>query len=528
MNRLLKALLIFNLQLLLLVPSCVQQKTDRGLKTGDQYWAETGLGTSELESLILDDSCHSSQQMFLACVNAVSQIAEKYNLVITTSGDLKKIEVADIADRLTEKKELSKWTPVFKESGTKISFFNIWKKIEKEFVKETERSSAAALGINGFLSVYKDPHTYIMPLAMYEEVIASSESRNANIGLISKRLGNELIVRKVFSGSAADLAGARKGDRIVSINNRKISELLPSQVSEMFKMRSSGRLQLSVVRHNGEEKTIEVFKSEKVYPSVVSSFLQGSQGIGLVTIHKFAKNVCENTREQIISLKEQGMRGLLLDLRDNPGGQVEEAACVINLFVEKGTLLFETRYLDISKPSDQYFAEKEALFKGPLAVLINSGSASASEIVAGSLKDLDRARLVGERSFGKGSFQDGKIWGPNQKIALFGTEGLYYFPSGWTPQLVGLNPDITVSFNDSGDQREEELYLNPITPVDSWLGPQNLAWLMNNNSQCESQISGSLMGLAGSENDLTAEDPQVQKAQAWLTCGENNDRNGSL
>ncbi len=108
MNRLLKALLIFNLQLMLVVPSCVQQKTDRGLKTGDQYWAETGLGTSELESLILDDSCRSSQQLFLACVNAVSQIAEKYNLVVTTKGELKRIEIADIADRLTEKKELSK------------------------------------------------------------------------------------------------------------------------------------------------------------------------------------------------------------------------------------------------------------------------------------------------------------------------------------------------------------------------------------------------------------------------------------
>lgn len=527
MNRLLKALLILNLELLLMVPSCMQQKTDRGFKTGDQYWAETGLGTKELESLITDETCRSSKQMFLACVNSLSQMAEKYNMVITTDGQLKELEVSDIQDRLTEKKELSKWASVFNTAGKTLSFMKIWKELESRYVGNKEKSAVVALGINGFLSIYKDPHTYIMPLAMYEEVIASSESRNSNIGLIAKRSGNELIVRKVFQGSASDVAGVKKGDRIQAINMHKVSDLLPSQIGEMLRMQMTARLRLDVVRSNGEHKTLEVFKSEKAYPSVISKVLEGTQRLGLITVHKFAKNVCENTKQQIISLKEQGIRGLLLDLRDNPGGQVEEAACILNLFVDRGTLLFETRYLDISKPSDQYFAEEEPIYKGPLAVLINSGSASASEIVAGSLKDLDRARLVGERSFGKGSFQDGKIWGPNAKVALFGTEGLYYFPSGWTPQLIGLTPDIAVSFNDTGDGREEELYLNPITPVDSWLGPQNLAWL-NNDHGCESKDQYGIAGIAGVENDLTADDPQVQKAQAWLSCGDKNDRNGSL
>lgn len=526
MNRLLKAFFILNLELLLVVPSCMQQKTDRGLKTGDQYWAETGLGTTELESLIAND-CHSSRQLFLACANAISQMAERYNMVVTLEGQLKPLALDDIQDRLTEKKELSKWAEIYETTGSKISFLDIWKKLESKYVGAKEKSAVVALGINGFLSIYKDPHTYIMPLAMYEEVIASSESRNVSVGLIAKRSGHEMVIRKVFPGSAADVAGARKGDRIQAINNRPISDLLPSQINEILKMHMATRLRLDVIRNNDEHKTLELFKSDQIYPSVVSRILDGNQRVGLITIHKFAKNVCENTKRQIVSLKEQGMRGLLLDLRDNPGGQVEEAACVLNLFVDRGTLLFETRYLDISKPSDQYFAEEDPIYKGPLAVLINSGSASASEIVAGSLRDLDRARLVGERSFGKGSFQDGKIWGPNPKIALFGTEGLYYFPSGWTPQLTGLTPDIAVSFNDTGDQREEELYLNPITPVDSWMGPQSLAWLSGDQG-CENQNSSGLQGIVGSDNDLTADDPQVQKAQAWISCGDKNDRNGSL
>lgn len=527
MNRILKALMIFNLQVLLVVPNCIPQAQDRGQKTNDQYWAETGLGSSEFEALIEDSSCQSSQLLYLSCVNSISHILKRYEKVLTTNGQIAALKAADIESRLTEKKELSPWVNLFKSDLRKISFKNLWKQIEKELVQPHEKSAVIAAGINGFLSVYKDPHTYIMPLSMYEEVVANSESRHANIGMIARRNENILVVRKVFPGSPAYIAGVRKGDQVLAINSKPVSEILPSQITELFRMRSAQRIMLEIVKTSGEKKIVEVFKSFQVYPSVVSRVLEGNQRLGLLTLHKFAKGTCDSAKEQIVFLKESGIRGLLLDLRDNPGGQVEEAACVINLFVAQGTFLFETRYLDISKVSDQYFAEQEPIYRGPMAVLINSGSASSAEIVAGALKDLDRARLVGERSFGKGSFQDGKIWGPNEKIAIFGTEGLFYFASGWTPQLVGLTPDIAVNFNEATDQREEELYLNPIMPVDSWLGPQNLAWLME-NSQCPGLGLSFKNQIAGLDSDLTEEDPQVQKAQAWLSCGEKNDRNSHL
>jgi carboxyl-terminal processing protease len=154
-------------------------------------------------------------------------------------------------------------------------------------------------------------------------------------------------------------------------------------------------------------------------------------------------------------------------------------------------------------------------------VLINSGSASASEIVAGALKDQGRAKLIGEKTFGKGSFQDGRIWGPNGKIALFQTEGLYYFPSGWTPQLVGLEPDIVVDFNNTENSREQELFFNPIMPMDNWGGPQALSWLTERDCDVDSTI----LRL----DVVTEADPQMKKAQAWLACdGEKNGRNGSL
>lgn len=516
MNRLFKALLILNLQILLLVPTCVPSKVDRGQKTTEQYWTETGLGTKELETLLLDESCHNDKQSYLSCVNAIGQMAERYGLTLTLEGTLRPLKVQDIEDRASEKKDLLRWTSSYSDHSNKISFLKIWKNLETKYVKPFEKSSVVASGINGFLSIYKDPHTYILPLAMYEEIIANSESRNSNAGFVARRSNGELIVRKVLEGSPAAKAGVKKGDRILALNGEKIAELLPSKMNEILKMRNADRLGLKIIR-NGKPQYLEVLKLETMYPSVASRMIQK---IGLIVIHKFSKDVCQMARKHLVSLKEQDARGILLDLRDNPGGQVEEAACVTNLFVEQGVLLFETRYLDNSRPSDRYLTEDEPVYRGPLAVLINSGSASAAEIVAGSLREQNRAKLVGERSFGKGSFQDGRLWGPNPKIALFETEGFYYFPSGWTPQLVGLQPDIQVNFNLAENLREDEMFFNPLVPVDSWAGPQSLSWLTE--KECANELSETF----SIEQD--ADDPQLRKAQALLTCGEKNDRHGSL
>lgn len=534
MSRLMKALLILGFEFFLVVPTCVQNRSDRGIKTSEQYWTETDLGSSELEGLLANESCYAGQQTFLACVNAINQIAEKYDLTLTSGSDsstlkarLKRIEPQDIEERSTEKKQLEKWLPFFEkeEVSPGISFLEIWHQLDQKYIKPSERSAVIASGINGFLSIYKDPHTYIMPLAMYEEVIASSESRNANVGFVARRNQGRLIVRKVFEGSPAEIAGIHKGDQIIAINGQKISNLLSSRVYDLLKMNSSYRIGFQIERPKAggkEQKFIELMKTEMTYPSVASKVLEGSRRVGLVTIHKFSKSVCDMTRAQIQSLKEQNIQGIMLDLRDNPGGQVEEAACIVNLFVDKGTLLFETRYLESSKPADQYITEQEPVYKGPVAVLINSGSASASEIVAGALKDQNRAKLIGEKTFGKGSFQDGRIWGPNPKIALFQTEGLYYFPSGWTPQMVGLEPDITVNFNLAENSREQELFFNPIKPIDSWPGTQSLSWLTER--ECDRD-----MDLLASMDAATEADPQMKKAQAWLSCGgENHGRNGSL
>lgn len=510
-KRLERAFAVFAVQVLLIVPSCFTARVEKSIKSPDQYWAETGLSSKELETLLADQSCLHDQKSFLACVNSINVMAEKFGLSLNQQGQLAPT-ANDGAG--TEKSQLKSWESIFQgpEVEAQFSFLEMWQELDSKYVASSERAALVAQGINGFLSVYKDPHTYIMPVAQYEETIASSEAKQNKAGFIFRRSGKKIFVKKVFDGSPADMAGLRKADEIIEINGLQAMKLPQSQISELIRLKKGQRLGLLIER-GSQQKYLEILKSEKVYPSVTSKVLPGASRLGLLMIHKFTKESCEAARTQLIGLKEQGIRGLLIDVRDNPGGQLDQAACVINLFVAKGTVLFETRYLDSSRPSEPYTAEQEPVYSGTLAVLINSGSASASEVLAGSLKDLGRATLVGEKTFGKGSFQDGHVWGPNPRIALFQTEGLYYFPSGWTPQLVGLEPDVPVAFNNS-DQRESELYYSSIQPKDSWSGPQTLAWL--NSFGCEAQTLG-----VQDPNELNsglADDPQLKEAHGWILC----------
>ncbi|MCE3010269.1 MAG: S41 family peptidase [Proteobacteria bacterium] len=521
-----KSVLVLLLEVVLFVPAFFTTSPAlRSTKSADQYWLETGLSDSELEKLLADENCFADQNIFLACVNAISSMAERFDLVLDLDGDLKPAKQRDVALRITEKAELSLWEKKFNQpevslSHGGLSFLQLWHQLEQSAVKKEERAITIATGINGFLSIFKDPHTYLIPIKMYEEVVSNPDSKAANLGFVVRRNHDHLVVRKIFETAEAAKAGLKRGDKIFALNGDPIAELSHAQVSEALKFRNMDRIYLEV-DHNNHRKVIEVLRKEQIFPSVSSKMLDESRRVGLITIHRFSKDTCARAKEQIQDLKEMAMRGLVMDLRDNPGGQVEEASCVINLFVAKNQLLFETRYLDAARPADQYVSEHEPIFKGPLAVLINSGSASAAEIVAGSLKDLGRGNLVGERSFGKGSFQDGRLWGVNREVALFETSGLYYFPSGWTPQLVGLQPDIEVKADDVIAQREEDLFLKPIRPLDQWVGPQTLSWI--NERSCEVSPEADLISLQN-----FSEDPQISRAQAWLRCGQQNDRNGSL
>ena len=478
------------------------------VKSVDDYWAETGLGPAALEDLIQDNTCGSSERYFLACANSILTVANRFNLSLTTKGELVPVDQNVSADMSSEKKQLEVWKDFFNQNtqaAMKLSFLKAWNKLEEKYISEKQSSMMVGLGLNGFISVFRDPHTYFMPVAMFKEVVSKADNPSSSLGITLGKANGQYVVRKVTEGSAAKKAGVEKGDILVEINGQRVRGLMQARISELLKGDVGTEAMIRVLR-NGEKLKFKMTRTEITVATVSTRVIDGIRPIGVIGINKFAKGACEKVKEAVGMVSKAKVRGLLLDLRDNPGGQMEEAACITSLFVGGDKKVFELRYLDPSKKPEVYYGGEDKIFDRPMAVLVNAGSASASEIVAGALRDLNRAVLVGERTFGKGSFQEGEYWAQNKKVALFETKGFYYLPSGRSPQMKGLTPDVAVNFDNISVGREEDQFMNPLHAPEK---ATKLAKSLISTQDCLDPEDGS-----------SSEDMQLTKARQVLFCSK--------
>lgn len=484
------------------------------LKSAEDYWTETGLGPVALEDLLQDQTCRSSERYFLACANSVLAVASRFNLSLNLKGQLVPVQEALSNDISSEKNQLAPWKVFFSSHVDRtihISFLNAWHELKSRYVNSTQTAMMTGIGLNGFISVFRDPHTYFVPVAQFHEVISKTDNRSTSLGLILGLDSGNYLIRKVIEGSPAKLAGLQKGDVLLSVNGQKVLGLTQARVSELLKGKE-GDITALLLNRNGEEIKLALRHKEVTIATVSVQVIDGIKPFAVVGINKFSKGTCKKVKESLGIVNRAQVRGLLLDLRDNPGGQMEEAACVASLFVGPGKKIFEVRYLDKSKKTEEYFGEEAKIFDLPVAVLVNGYSASASEIVAGALRDLNRAVLVGEKTFGKGSFQEGEYWSQNKKIALFETKGFYYLPSGNSPQMKGIEPDVTVKFDNIRVARESDQFMNPLRAPANHARVSAKLFSFNNCLEME-------------EGD-TFEDIQLSKARDVLFCSNTVARAG--
>jgi carboxyl-terminal processing protease len=487
-----------------------------------ESWFEADLALKDLEDIIQDEPCRSSQKYFLSCINAMHSIAAKFQMTINFDGSLGALTEKKLEDS-TEKRELEGWQNFYvskSAAAKKISFQKIWNTLKRDFVLKPERAQEKAyilaIGLNAFLSVFKDPHTYLIPIKYYNEVITPVSTFSNSLGVVLARGKANYFIRKVLEKSPADFSGLVKGDFILEVNHQEIDDLPLAQVGELLKAKEGETTHLLIRREGGVKKIVRVPRMTVEIPTMTWKIFP-SKHLGILTLNKFAKGSCEKAQEALLEFSQAHTNAILFDLRDNGGGQLEEASCIASLFLGKDREILKFHYNDSEKGVESLFGSHEQIYFGALGVLINSGTASAAEILAGVLQEYHRAVLVGERTFGKGSFQEGETWDSNPRIALFETKGLFTMPSGRSPQLTGILPDFPVRFREAQALREEDLYINPVRPPTKMRVSLNLPGWANNAPKClNSRQNQSAM--SGTIPFLAHYDPQLEEATKLVIC----------
>ena len=338
----------------------------------------------------------------------------------------------------TFQKSFSENTDIYK----KIDLFGeVLEKISKEYVDEVDQSKSMDSAINGLLQSL-DPYSAYMTPESFEGMQTETSGEFGGLGI---EVGMEAGVVKVISpidNTPASKAGLKAGDYIVKINNTQVQGKSLMEAVDLMRGPVGSSIEITVRRRGVKKALIFNITREVIQVQSVKSELIDNN-IGYIRLTSFNENSSKQIKEKINKLnKNKDLKGYILDLRNNPGGLLSQAIKISDFFLENGEIV-STRSRQASE-NRKWFAKKGDLTNGKtLIILINYGSASASEIVAGALKDHKRAIILGENSYGKGSVQS--IIPLKNRGAIRLTIAKYYLPSGKSISEVGVTPDIEVA-----------------------------------------------------------------------------------
>ena len=319
-------------------------------------------------------------------------------------------------------------------------FVEVLEKINKEYVDEIDQSESMDSAINGLLQSL-DPYSAYMSPEIFNEMQTETSGEFGGLGIeVSMESGLVKVISPI-DDTPASKAGIKAGDYIVKIENIQVQGKTLSEAVELMRGPVGSSIELTI-RRRGVKKALKFKITREIIEiqSVKSDLLE--ENIGYIRLTSFNENSSEQIEDKIKNIeKNENVKAYILDLRNNPGGLLSQAIRISDFFLDNGEIVStKSRHLSENR---KWLAKKGDLTNGKtLVVLINYGSASASEIVAGALKDNKRAIILGENSFGKGSVQS--IIPLKNKGAIRLTVAKYYLPSGKSISEVGVSPDIEV------------------------------------------------------------------------------------
>jgi C-terminal peptidase prc len=386
--------------------------------------------------------------------------------------------------------------------------------------------------INAYLGATLDPHTHLDSWAADQKQLSGQDESFVGIGATMKHVAGKIIIMTPIENGPASKAGLHANDEIIAVDGQAVSSKTLDDVVKTIRGPAGTSVEISVQR---KEKLIlfTIVRSKISIPNVESSLLNDfGRSIGYIRLRSFMdQNSCKKLTRTIQNLESQKASALILDLRDNDGGLVDQAVCIGGLFVGQKVIVGEK---DLQTGAmTQISSISRQLTNLPLVTLVNGNSASASEILSGALQDYQRSWILGERSFGKATVQastDYRDPGTLSKISgvtLFQTIMRFYQPSGRTNQIVGINPDYEVyrmphpTAEDKVAFREADLYSNALTAVGApWNNPRTVQ--DQSLSACVSSSTELIPRYDFLQDTARPLDFQVLSAEVFLGCAKDS------
>ncbi|MBU5485159.1 S41 family peptidase [Clostridium sp. MSJ-11] len=312
--------------------------------------------------------------------------------------------------------------------------------IHERYVGEIDNAKLQEGAIKGMTSALEDPYTVYMNKDEYREWNEHSEGNYSGVGLSVQSKENKIKIIDVFEGSPAEKGGIMPGDEIQKVNGTDVDGSTLDKAVTMMKGEQGTEVTITFYREEKGSFDVKLKRAKVNIPMAKSEML--SNGIGYLQLYSFDEDSAKTFKKELNNLKAQGMKGLVVDLRDNLGGYLDQCVDIASNFLPKGEVIVSTM--------DKYENKKEYKSKGgdyiglPLVVLTNENSASASEIFAGAIRDYNVGTLIGEKTYGKGLVQT--IFETGEGTALKVTISKYYTPKGEDINKKGIVPNVEVKY----------------------------------------------------------------------------------
>jgi len=317
-------------------------------------------------------------------------------------------------------------------------FLDVYNSILNRYVEEVSSEQLIDAATRAMVDSLGDPHSFYLDPKEYDLFMKEVNKSFEGVGMYIGMEDNRLTVIGPIEGSPADKAGIKKGDVIVKIDDQETSGLKVDEAVKLISGPEGTKVKLTIERP-GQDNLLEVVITRaKINLKTVSGGMV-ADNIGYIRMTTFAEKTTEEFKNMIKELRKNDLKGLILDLRDNPGGYLEVSVDIADYFIPQGPVV------SIKSRDGQekvYKASGKNYLNLPVAVLINGGSASASEILSGAIQDLQTGIIIGEKSYGKGSVQS--ILNLENGAGLKLTTALYYTPSGRSIEKKGIVPDLVV------------------------------------------------------------------------------------